>query len=168
MWGMWERLSSSSYLKIHQKAHSIEKPYKCEECGQGFNQSSRLQIHQLIHTGGKPYKSLKSVGRDSVVEQILKFTAGVHTGEKPYNCEELWKSLPVRPLIFRPHQRVHSGEKPFKCEKCGKSFSGVHTPSSPPKSTLERSHTNVRSVGRASSGAWTSTCIRGSPRRETI
>lgn len=64
----------SSYLKIHQKAHSIEKPYKCEECGQGFNQSSRLQIHQLIHTGGKPYKC-EECGKDSVVEQILKFTA---------------------------------------------------------------------------------------------
>lgn len=33
------------YLQIHEKIHTVEKPYKCEEHGKGFSYELALNIH---------------------------------------------------------------------------------------------------------------------------
>ncbi|XP_042638898.1 zinc finger protein 394 [Orycteropus afer afer] len=84
--------SQSAALVKHQRTHTGDRPYKCEECEKSFKQRCDLVKHQRIHTG-----------------------------EKPYGCSVCGKSFRQSATLIK-HQRIHSGEKPYKCAECGKSF----------------------------------------------
>ncbi|KAJ1167522.1 hypothetical protein NDU88_007913, partial [Pleurodeles waltl] len=48
--------SCYSALRIHQRTHRGEKPFKCSECAKCFSWLSQLQTHHRTHTGEKPFK----------------------------------------------------------------------------------------------------------------
>ncbi|NXG87115.1 ZN674 protein, partial [Stercorarius parasiticus] len=39
----------SSYLAVHQRAHTGARPYRCPRCGKAFARSSTLARHQRVH-----------------------------------------------------------------------------------------------------------------------
>nr|XP_044999673.1 zinc finger protein 7 isoform X2 [Jaculus jaculus] len=115
------RALESPSLIAHQRSHTVEKPFKCEECGKVFRWISRLSQHQLIHTGEKPYKCNKCTKAFGCSSRLIRHQR-THTGEKPFKCDECGKGF-VQGSHLIQHQRIHTGEKPYVCKDCGKAFS---------------------------------------------
>nr|XP_014338136.1 PREDICTED: zinc finger protein 25 [Bos mutus] len=137
--------SRNGELKKHQKTHTNEKTYKCNECGKAFYQKSILIIHEHTHSKDKPGECEKSVSQNGDLTRQPKTPTRektyeckeckktfyhlsslsrhlrTHAGEKPYECNQCEKSFYQKPHLME-HQKTHTGEKPFECTECGKFF----------------------------------------------
>ncbi|XP_067837673.1 zinc finger protein 436-like [Heptranchias perlo] len=104
----------------NQDTRTTEKPWKCGDCGKGFNYPSELETDRHSHTGERPF-TCSVCGKGFIRSSTLLKHQRVHTGERPFSCSVCGKRFTQSSNLLT-HQLVHSDERPFKCSHCEKSF----------------------------------------------
>ncbi|KZT50644.1 hypothetical protein CALCODRAFT_461473 [Calocera cornea HHB12733] len=116
-------------LEEHERSHTGDRPYRCDECGQSYMRDTHLAAHVRTHKpdSEKPYAcSTESCGKRFWTSSQLKLHIATHRGDRPFACEQCEERF-VKHAQLRKHvAAVHCppGTKVFRClhEGCGKSF----------------------------------------------
>jgi hypothetical protein len=96
-------------LLAHLRSHTNEKPFICENCGQGFRIKESLKNHQLKHN--PPRFCCFTCGKKFYCQSNLTVHKKTHLTDTRLICDLCGKILSSK-LILESNVRSHQGEKP--------------------------------------------------------
>ncbi|ORX96623.1 hypothetical protein K493DRAFT_170209, partial [Basidiobolus meristosporus CBS 931.73] len=65
-------------LKSHERTHTDDRPFKCNQCEYAFSRNHDLKRHQKIHLGLKPYECKACTKKFSRMDAL-----GRHRAKRP-------------------------------------------------------------------------------------
>ncbi len=102
-----------SELSRHMKAHTNERAYKCQYCGQAFKRSDTLLNHSRLHTDNHPYAcSFLNCMETFPSKARLRYHMLKHTGDKKYSCD-----VPGCNRTFLTSSQLNQHKKSIKYHK---------------------------------------------------
>jgi len=116
--------SLSTHRRSHQPTSTF--PYACTYCPKRFPHVSLLQIHERVHTGEKPFQCNDCGQCFGSQSSLIKHNRNIHTPEEqmPYKCNECGKTFSkARRKVYFGHLKQHSGIRDHVCPLCNAAFS---------------------------------------------
>ena len=75
--------AQKSISVLHQRTHSREKPFQCNQCGKSFVEKSTLLSHQITHSGETPFQC-NQCDKSFVKEKLIVYCIREHTVERSH------------------------------------------------------------------------------------